>query len=177
VLASFTYRRVREFPISGGPSTCRISEHIADAEVLGGKILSAMKWDSLAMVEFRRDARTKSLHLMEINPRIWGSIALAITAGIDFPALALDAAMGYEIKQPMWNEGVMCHWMFGEILHFLKKGRPFSAFREAFLTFLGKNSDDIFDWNDFAPFLVSVISILLAPFSMKSFNDVFRRGI
>ena len=36
--------------------------------------------------------------LIEVNPRFWGSLALAIYAGIDFPYLLYKLAMeGYEI--------------------------------------------------------------------------------
>ena len=36
------------------------------------------------MVEFKEDPRTSELVLMEINPRMWGTIGLAIFSGADF---------------------------------------------------------------------------------------------
>ena len=37
------------------------------------------------MVEFKHDERDGVPKLMEINGRFWGSLQLAIDAGVDFP--------------------------------------------------------------------------------------------
>ena len=39
------------------------------------------------MVEFKLDARDGVAKLMEINGRFWGSLQLAVDAGVDFPAI------------------------------------------------------------------------------------------
>ncbi len=39
------------------------------------------------MVEFKLDPRDNTPKLMEINPRFWGSLALAIESGVNFPYL------------------------------------------------------------------------------------------
>ncbi len=49
------------------------------------------------MVEFKADARTGTPYLMEINGRFWGSLQLAIDAGVDFPAILVAAALGAPI--------------------------------------------------------------------------------
>jgi predicted ATP-grasp superfamily ATP-dependent carboligase len=48
------------------------------------RLLAAIEWTGLAMVEFRvgRDGPV----LMEVNGRIWGSLPLAVKCGVDFPA-------------------------------------------------------------------------------------------
>ena len=43
------------------------------------------RWHGVAMVEFKRDERDDTPRLMEINGRFWGSLQLAIDAGVDFP--------------------------------------------------------------------------------------------
>lgn len=84
-LAAFQHRRIREFPLTGGASSCRVSEPV-DATMLAAatSLLGAMEWTGLAMVEFRAD-RGRTV-LMEINGRIWGALPLAVASGMDFPA-------------------------------------------------------------------------------------------
>jgi biotin carboxylase len=90
VRASFVHRRLLEFPESGGPSIIRESIIHPEAENLGRLLLENLKWHGIAMVEFRIDSRTGHPTLMEINPRFWGSLPLAISSGVDFPRLLCD---------------------------------------------------------------------------------------
>ena len=39
------------------------------------------------MMEYKQDRRTGTPLLMEVNGRFWGSLQLAIDAGVDFPYL------------------------------------------------------------------------------------------
>ncbi len=116
-LAVFSHQRLREKPPSGGVSVLResiaVDEHARDhAE----RLLSALRWNGVAMVEFKRDTRDGVLKLMEINGRFWGSLQLAIDAGVDFPALlirmldnpAVPAVNGYQV-------GVRSRWLWGDI--------------------------------------------------------------
>jgi len=81
----FAHERVHEYPLTGGASSYRRSVNpsaamLHDAE----KLLTALKWHGVAMVEFKMDAKGQHW-LMEINPRLWGSLALSIDTGVDFP--------------------------------------------------------------------------------------------
>src|SRR5439155_25387070 len=86
-LARFAHRRLREKPPWGGVSV--LSEAIApDPELLAGseRLLAELALTGVAMVEFRR-APGGPAYLMEVNPRLWGSLQLAIDAGVDFPSM------------------------------------------------------------------------------------------
>ncbi len=83
-LMAFQHRRLHEVPISGGASSLR--EGVAvDPEMLGHaqRLLGALQWTGLAMVEFR--VGPGGPVLMEVNGRIWGSLPLAVRSGADFP--------------------------------------------------------------------------------------------
>jgi len=62
-------------------------------------------------VQFRRDASGVA-KLMEINPRIPGTIGLTVAAGINMPYLALKIALGESFKppQPLIGMIVLRHW-------------------------------------------------------------------
>ena len=94
VLASFAHRRVREYPVSGGPSTICVS--VVDERLSGyaAAVIRELGWTGVAMVEFKKD---DDYRLMEVNPRFWGSLPLATRAGINFPDLLCRQAMGEPI--------------------------------------------------------------------------------
>jgi len=116
VVASFAHRRLREKPPSGGVSV--LSESVLpDPAALeqASRLLAALEWRGVAMVEFKRDLRDGSLRLMEINGRFWGSLQLAIDAGVDFPALLVDIAQGRRPATPAYRTGVRTRWLLGDL--------------------------------------------------------------
>jgi predicted ATP-grasp superfamily ATP-dependent carboligase len=95
--AIFCHERLREYPPDGGQSAlCR---SIYDEELVsyGSKVLSTLNWYGVAMVEFKLDQENK-LRIMEVNPRFWGSLQLAILSGVDFPFLLYRMAIDGDIK-------------------------------------------------------------------------------
>src|SRR5262245_57436298 len=72
ILATFAHRRIREKPPSGGVSVCCESIE-ASSELVGQsvRLLEALDWEGVAMVEDKQDRRTGRHYLMEINPRFW----------------------------------------------------------------------------------------------------------
>lgn len=124
-LASFVHRRLREKPPSGGVSVYR--ESIAAAPALleqSQALLDAFKWQGVAMVEYKVDARTDVPHLMEINGRFWGSLQLAADAGVDFPVLLVQAALGSPAPhQGGYRVGVRSRWWWGDVDQLLARLR------------------------------------------------------
>src|SRR5262244_1944024 len=97
--AAFCHRRLREKPPWGGVSVLRDSVPY-DAQVVNDsfRLLQTLGWDrGAAMVEYKRDSRDGRLKLMEINGRFWGSLQLAIDAGMDIPAMAYQAVHGQDV--------------------------------------------------------------------------------
>jgi predicted ATP-grasp superfamily ATP-dependent carboligase len=84
-------------------------------------LLKALDWFGVAMVEFKLDPRDNTPKLMELNPRFWGSLALAIEAGVNFPYLLLRMARGENIKPvEHYQIGKKCRWLLpGDILNFI----------------------------------------------------------
>ncbi len=108
LIACFTHRRIIEYPISGGFSA--FAESILDPEALeiSIKLLGSLNWKGVAMVEFKRMS-DGSLRLMEINPRFWGSISLAVFSGVDFPTMLVETFDGRrsELSFPSYSRRYM----------------------------------------------------------------------
>ena len=80
------------------------------------------------MVEFKRDSRNGRYVLMEINPKFWGSLDLAIAAGVDFPWLAAQMALGrLDADTTEYRVGVRYQWIFDELLHIAARPRDATA--------------------------------------------------
>ena len=102
----FVHERLHEWPLTGGASTLRRAGG-AEPELveLTRRLLDRLEWHGVAMVEWRR-ADDGTLHLMEINPRLWGSLPLTIAAGVDMPKGLLALALGQSLApQPAWRVG------------------------------------------------------------------------
>ena len=124
-IASFAHKRLKEYPISGGPSTDRISIRaplLIDRSI---QLLKSLNWQGIAMVEWKEDPRDLKPKLLEINPRFWGSLELAIRSGVDFPLMYALAAAGEKMKSVFtYQYGIRCRWVFpGEILRFMSQPR------------------------------------------------------
>lgn len=116
VRAVFSHRRLREKPPTGGVSVFRESIP-ADAALVerSNHLLQRLGWQGVAMVEYKVDATTGTPYLMEINGRFWGSLQLAIDAGVDFPRLLAElVARGDCGPPPPYRAGVRSRWEWGE---------------------------------------------------------------
>jgi predicted ATP-grasp superfamily ATP-dependent carboligase len=83
---AFQHRRVREYPPAGGVGV--LCEAVPpDPKLLeqSRRLLAEMKWEGVAMVEYRVDDETGRHALMEVNGRFWGSLPTAMYAGAEFP--------------------------------------------------------------------------------------------
>lgn len=161
-VAHFAHKRLRQYPLTGGPSTLR--ESIADPLVqeMGERLLTALEWYGVAMVEFRYDPRDGLPKLMEINPRFWGSLPLAVYAGVDFPYLIFQLAQGQPLSGPSaYALEKRCRWILpGDLLHFFKNPRRFHL-DPGFFRFFDKNTaHDFFSWTDPLPVAGRVLTLL-----------------
>ena len=121
-LALFSHRRIREKPPSGGVSV--VSESVPlDKEMVAAadKLLSAVGWTGVAMVEFKRDLKDGKAKLMEINGRFWGTLQLAVSSGVDFPVLLLEYLQGKPPADPIANYeiGHKLKWFLGTLDHLI----------------------------------------------------------
>lgn len=109
-----------------GTSTLRkpfLDDRIIEQSLL---VLDGLKWHGLAHLDLIQD-RHGDFKIIEINPRPWGAMALAVHAGIDFPWLWYKTALEEEVDKGHRNvRDIYCRWILGDCLAFinrLKQGR------------------------------------------------------
>jgi protein-tyrosine-phosphatase len=138
------------------------------------------------MVEFKRSAGGAFV-LMEINPRLWGSLALSIAAGVNFPLGLWRIANNEPLPpQPVYRRGV-CARRLGADLRWLAANltadrdnsllllRPrLTSYLEIARIFSGRDSWDHFQWSDPEPFLRDLTSSL-GPF-WHALRVAWRKG-
>jgi protein-tyrosine-phosphatase/predicted ATP-grasp superfamily ATP-dependent carboligase len=116
----FVHERLHEWPLTGGASTLRRAAGPEPELVeMTRKLLDHLEWHGVAMVEWRRDERG-AVHLMEINPRLWGSLPLTLAAGVPIPRGLLSLATGEALAPARgWRVGVTARNLSNDIQWFI----------------------------------------------------------
>jgi predicted ATP-grasp superfamily ATP-dependent carboligase len=149
-VATFVQRELRHFPVQDGLSTLQESVWRPDLVARAVRLLRAIGWYGLAEVEFMEHPESGQTLLLEINPRFWASVQLAMACGVDFPYLLYRVALGQPVEPAhSYAVGRRCRWLLpGDLLHFLtnpERGRmdpPFFRLREPETTYDGLYRDD-----------------------------------
>jgi predicted ATP-grasp superfamily ATP-dependent carboligase len=118
VVARFQHQRIRDTNPTGSRSSLRVSSS-ADLSLMDAseRLLRAMGWEGLAMVEYRVDS-DGTPYFMEVNPRPWGSIQLAVEAGVDFPLMWYRGVVGQTIEEvKSYHHGIACRYLVGDLTH------------------------------------------------------------
>jgi len=146
-VAWFGHLRVRETDPRGS-AACAAVPLTPSAEMVErcGSLLAGLGLTGAAMIEFRRGAGDDSDWLVEINPRLWGSVPLAVHAGLDFPWWQLRYFTAGEIPAMPEQLGDLlgCRYLTAEIGRLVNVARgapadwkePFPRFGEAWRGFL-----------------------------------------
>lgn len=170
ILARFAHRRIRERPPSGGVSVlCESIPLPTEAWEIASRLISTIGFHGVAMVEFKLDAEENRPKLIEVNARFWGSLNLAIRAGVDFPFLLYRLALGESVEGPAgYRVGLKSRWEFGDLDHLLirlKRDPDHPSLsgtrvrkRDAVAVFLAdffrpSVAHEVFEWGDPGPFL------------------------
>lgn len=61
---------------------------------IGTRLVSAMKWEGMAFIDFRIDQRDNKVKLIEVNPRLGRALMGSLAAGVNFPLILCLGALG-----------------------------------------------------------------------------------
>lgn len=97
---------VRIWPVHAGVSA--YAETIppnAELELGVGRLLQAICWSGLFQAQFIRSTSGEH-YLLDLNPRIYGSLALAVAAGLNLPGIWVDLLLGRRPDVGSYRVGV-----------------------------------------------------------------------
>jgi len=153
--ALFTHKRLREFPLSGGPSTLRESIHHVQMERIAVDLMKACEWHGVAMVEFKMHHITKKPYLIEVNPRFWGSISHAIASGVDFPHLLYTMAVEGDVRPVLdYKIGLKTRFFTNDIRALYANYKINKNVSFLVKEFFANYPNDELTWDDPFPFFV-----------------------
>ncbi len=150
-VSAICHKRIREYSVSGGPSACCESFYDSELVKSSERLLAAIGVCGIAMVEY------KGTHLLEINPRVWGSFPLTYAADSSFADDYVRLSAGENIEHSLDNYrcGVRMNFIFNDIassLGLLRHGRIKDALAGFGDIITGKSRDAIYDRDDTKPF-------------------------
>ena len=119
---------------------------------MGMSLLDSLEWHGPAMVEFKRSEDDGTPYLMELNPKLWGSLALSIASGMRVPSDIARLIEGDNLVPDISHTSAILFWwpfnspgaLFGG-LKALSHGRPRTNLK----------------FFDFGPHLVELITMVL----------------
>ena len=118
----FMHKRIRQYPVTGGPSCCAMSVIEPGLLEIGKQVFDKLNWNGVGMIECVRDRRTNEFKIIEINPKFWGSLDLAIHAGVNFPDLYCRLAKGENVPPVKSYREIRFRWLFpNDFMHLLAK--------------------------------------------------------
>jgi len=152
--AKFTHKRLRERAPTGGVSTLRVSTRNPLLEEYAEHLLRHVGFHGVAMVEFKYDEDRKKAWLLEVNPRFWGSLALAIHSGVDFPYLLYKMALEGDVEPVLdYRQNVQGRWILGDAVAIARQLRRNGHVERPLHETISIRSYDDLDWSDPLPFI------------------------
>jgi predicted ATP-grasp superfamily ATP-dependent carboligase len=119
-VATCQKHQIRGESYAGGTSVYRETVRVPALEAAGRALLDRLDWHGFASVQFKRDARTGEFTLLEVNPRVWVSVACPVRAGIDFPYYYWQLANGEPVTAPTdYETEVGTHRIAGELMYLM----------------------------------------------------------
>ena len=152
------HKRIREYPISGGPSTC--CKTIYDSMLVNQSVelLKKLNFCGIAMVEY------KGGKLLEINPRVWGSFPLTLKSKSNFTENWVNCSLGIPCRDNFYKTDVKMKFTVNDTLAALKHlttgnaGQFFSACADILNPFV---KDGVFSLSDPLPFVTYIKNLII----------------
>lgn len=116
VIAEVFQERLRERGDLSGVSTFARTIPVDDAIRSAGRaMLKGLKFNGPCLVEFTR-GDDGAVRLVNVIPRLWGSLALSLHAGVNIPWLVTRLARGDDVEPGQISRpGVVWRWVVGDL--------------------------------------------------------------
>ena len=145
--AAVVFSKIRWYPVEGGSSTLNVTVYRPDIVEICVRLLRHLGWVGYADVDLIEDPRDNQPKVMEINPRITGSVKIAFEAGVNFAELVVRQYLGQDVPARLdYREGIYLRYLLPDILWFMKSPTRFSCSPSWFN--FRNTTDQIFSYDD-----------------------------
>jgi predicted ATP-grasp superfamily ATP-dependent carboligase len=150
VKTSLVFSKNRWFPVNGGSSTLNITVDRPDIIESCSRLLKAINWRGPADIDLIQDPRDGKAKIMEINPRVSGSVKITFVSGVDQARQMLEYCFGEKVTSyKKYKIGQRLRCSQTDLLWFIKSP---DRFKSKPSWFSNKNTkDQIFDISDPLP--------------------------
>ena len=168
--SAMTQIREVTYPISGGGGVNNITTYEPELIKYGKEILEFVKWHGPCQVEVKKDERDGKYKLLEINPKLWGTLDLSIKAGINFALKSIEIAINGDTKEEYdYKVGLKYKWLFPlEIYTIVQdEGNRWKRIKKL-LEIFNNNTLTEFDVTDLRPIVFNIVNTF--------YNILFRKS-
>jgi predicted ATP-grasp superfamily ATP-dependent carboligase len=129
IVAAVHQRSLRVWPPRAGVSA--FAHTVAPDSALESavaRLIEALSWSGIFQTQFIHNDR--GAHLIDLNPRVYGSLALAVAAGVNLPAIWAGLLTGSAGEPPAYRVGVRYRSEELDVralLHLARRGHPLAA--------------------------------------------------
>lgn len=117
IINYYTHNRIRTFPRTGGVTThSKVGKNIKLFKASKELILK-LNYSGMLMIEFLYDAKDNKYKLIEINPRIWGSILASKSSNINLVQNYISLCLNKSIIISDYRESFITWFFPYEITH------------------------------------------------------------
>lgn len=164
---TLAFSKNRWFPIEGGSSTLNITVDRPDIVASCTKLLQAINWRGAADIDLIQDPRDGKAKIMEVNPRVSGSVKICFDAGVDQARQMLELAYVEPVTEyKKYELGRRLRCSQTDFLWFLKSPNRWRSKPSWFSCY--KTHDQIFSLTDPLPwFAFSIHGVLNFKKEMK----------
>lgn len=160
VKTSLVFSKNRWFPVNGGSSTLNITVDRPDIVESCSKLLKSINWRGPADIDLIQDPRDGKAKIMEINPRVSGSVKIVFVSGVDQARQMLEYSFDEKVTSyKKYKIGQRLRCSQTDLLWFLKSPNRFKSNPS---WFSNKNTkDQIFDISDSLPWFTFSIQKMM----------------
>jgi predicted ATP-grasp superfamily ATP-dependent carboligase len=181
ILAKFTLRKIRQYPVEFGVGSCIESLEYPELEQTGAHFFNKIGYRGIGSAEFKLDLADNRLKLIELNPRYWMQNEHATLCGINFALIQYLDLTGQTIDIPKtFKRGVGWVDPVQDLKSFLRQSPKGKFLLFHWLKFvLNCKMFSVFSWQDLKPFIVSLnygLKLLKFPFFLLKETKKNRNG-
>ncbi|HEU4607565.1 MAG TPA: hypothetical protein VFS31_05605, partial [Chitinophagaceae bacterium] len=165
----YGHERLRTYPVRGGVTVFSRSSVNPVVKASGETLLKQLNWSGLAMIEYLYDDVSDTYKVIEINPRLWGSVMLSEFADTGFLINYIHLCVCKPLTVTQFKDRKFIRWLFPfDVLGYVRSGFRMKDFWKF-------NKETCFINFSYTSFFKAIYFNAFSMLDMKKVKKIFRR--